>query len=174
MLSHWSGVRQRAERVMRQRSQSSRQEDAKVRLSSRSVPKPKGLAFLAPRIGRHGNRRDNRQVAAEDHYQPCRDIQGMAIGRRTRIADEAIGHAQPVEGRTVIGGGRGELEQHLGEPMGAGLLIAWSPQAVAAKRPVGNKIIKGWTRRARTASFTSRARSSFPNTRASVPPSDRQ
>ena len=117
-------------------------------MSSRRVPRPKGLDFFAPEIGRHGDRRDDGQIAAEEHDQPCGDVPGDGRGRGARVVGEAVGHPQPVEGRAVVGGGRGELVEHLGEAVGAGIAHGLESPAGGGKEPGGHRIMKGWTRRA--------------------------
>jgi len=44
--------------------------------------------FFRPEKSRHGNRRDNRQKAAEKHNQPGCDVPGDGFRRRTRTAGE--------------------------------------------------------------------------------------
>ena len=83
--------------------------------------------------------------------------QGMAVGAGLGLLREAVGHPQAVEGRAVIGGGRGELVEHLRKTMGAGVADGLEPPARRGEEPGGQRIMNGWTRRAIIASFTSRA-----------------
>ena len=56
------------------------QEDAKGDGVSAQSPQTKRARFLRSEICRHGYRRNNRKIAAEEHHQACRDIPWDGLG----------------------------------------------------------------------------------------------
>ena len=83
------------------------QEYAKGGSVSTESPQTKRARFLRSEIRRHRDRRDNRQIAAEEHHETGSNIpwDGLRIG--VRIASQTIDRLQSIKGRAVIrGGGR--------------------------------------------------------------------
>src|SRR5471030_2100472 len=67
-------------------------------------PQTGRACFLRPEKSCHGDRCDDRQIAAEKHYQTRRDIPRNGHGRGCRIVGETEGYPKAVKGGTVIGG----------------------------------------------------------------------
>ena len=132
-----------------------------VIVSVRNVPTVDGRGLLRRQACREGDRRDDRHEAADQHDQARGNVQRNTGGggRRGVVLGlvESPRVRQALKAGAVVGRGRTELIQDLGKPVRPGLLSALTPQSVAAKRPVGAKIINGWISKAKAASFISRA-----------------
>ena len=81
-----------------------------VALSARSDPAVSGAAGLAASDAGQRQRRDDRDVARQQHHQAGRDVP------ERRVVAEAL------EAGAVVGGRRGELVEHLGEAVRPGIL----------------------------------------------------
>ena len=57
---------------------------------------------LSPQAGRHRDRRDDRQEAADDDDNRGCNIPLRSRGRRIRIVIEAIGRSETVESRSIV------------------------------------------------------------------------
>src|SRR5262249_43154875 len=123
----------------------------------RSVPRPNGADFFAPRlaaIAMGAMMGMNRLMMITS---PAAMSNGMAEGAGVGFAASPYDTPSPSKAEPLFADADENWYRICDMPWAPGLLTAFSPQLVAAKRPVGHRIMIGCTSRAIMASFISRA-----------------
>src|SRR5262249_56845269 len=126
---------------------------ANVPVSSRSVPRPKGADFFAPRlaaIAMGAMMGMNRLMMITS---PAAMSKGMADGAGVGLAASPKDTPSPSKAEPLFADAEENWYRICDIPWEPGLLTAFSPLLVAAKRPVGYRIMVRLTRGAMIASF---------------------
>src|SRR4029077_9048111 len=129
----------------------------KVPVSSRSVPSPNGAAFLAPRLAAIAMGATIGRYRLNSITRPAATSNAKAPGGGVGFALKPYDTPRPSSAEPLFAEADGDWERIWDRPGAPGLLIAFRPQLTAANRPVGPRIMIGWTRSAIIASFISRA-----------------
>ena len=131
-------------------------------VSSRMRAEAERRALLRAEARRQRDRRDDRQEAAEEHHQAVGDVPAGWLGAGFGLSLKPVGHPRPSKAEPLFAEAEENWYTISENPCAPGLLSALIPQLVAANRPVGPRIMIGWTSSAIIASFISRAPTFLP------------
>src|SRR5262249_51787423 len=117
---------------------------ANVPVSSRSVPRPNGADFFAPRLAAIAIGAMMGMKRLMMITSPATMSKGVADGAGVGFAARPYDTPSPSKAEPLFADAEENWYRICDIPWGPGLLTAFRPQLVAAKRPVGHRIMIGW------------------------------